>query len=143
NSFLQDVRDDPNKIPPGLVPGLLAPDRARRDEYSGQWNASLQHALTDSLALQVSYVGNRALKLYQGALLNPIDPKTGQRPHADIGPAWLQQNSGRSWHHGLQVSVRKRLSHGFTFDTYYTYSKTMQYGGADSNFQKDGLTQDF
>ena len=28
-------------------------------------------------------------------------------------------------------------------DAYYTYSKTMQYGAADSNFQKDGLTQDF
>jgi hypothetical protein len=41
------------------------------------------------------------------------------------------------------VSVRKRLSAGFTFDSYYTYSKTMQYGAADSNFQKDSLTQDF
>ena len=143
NSFLQDVRDDPNKIPPGLVPGLLAPDRNHRDEYSGQWNASLQHALTNTLALQFTYVGNRALKLYQGALLNPINPRTGVRPHADIGPAWLQESAARSWHHGLQVSVRKRLSQGLTFDAYYTWSHTMQYGAADSNFQKDSLTQDF
>jgi hypothetical protein len=143
NSFVQDVRDDPSKLPSGLVPGLLAPDRNRRDEYSGQWNLSLQHALTKNLALQASYVGNRALKLYQGALLNPINPVTGIRPHADIGPAWLQQNSGRSWYHALQVSARQRMTKGLTLDAYYTYSKTMQYGAADSNFQKDGLTQDF
>jgi outer membrane receptor protein involved in Fe transport len=143
NSFLQDVRDDPSKLPSGLVPGLLAPDRNRRDEYSGQWNISLQHALTNTLAVQAAYVGNRALKLYQGALLNPIDGKSGIRPHADIGPAWLQENAGRSWHHGLQVSVRQRMTKGLTLDAYYTFSKTMQYGAADSNFQKDGLTQDF
>jgi hypothetical protein len=142
-SYVQDVRDDPNKLPAGLVPGLLAPDRNRRDEYSGQWNLSLQHALTEKLAVQAAYVGNRANKLYQGALLNPIDGKTGIRPHADIGPAFLQENAGRSWYHGLQVSVRQRMTRGLTLDAYYTYSKTMQYGAADSNFQKDSLTQDF
>jgi hypothetical protein len=143
NSFLDDVRNDPSKVPPGLVPGLLAPDRNRRDEYSGQWNASLQHSFTNTVALQVSYVGNRALKLYQGALLNPIDPPTGVRPHADIGPAWLQESAGRSWHHGMQVSLKKRLSAGFMLDAFYTWSHTMQYGAADSNFQKDSFTQDF
>ena len=131
NSFLQDVRDDPNKLPAGLVPGLLAPDRNRRDEYSGQWNISIQQALTKTLAFQAAYVGNRALKLYQGALLNPIDGKTGIRPHAEIGPAWLQENAGRSWHHGLQVSVRQRMTQGLTLDAYYTYSKTMDYAKDD------------
>ncbi|MCL4851597.1 MAG: hypothetical protein KJZ78_09470, partial [Bryobacteraceae bacterium] len=95
------------------------------------------------LALQVSYVGNRALNLFAGRLMNPIDPETQTRPHAEIGPVWYLENAGRLWHHGLQVAVNKRLSRGLGFDAFYTWSKTMQYYNADGTQYLDTNTQDF
>lgn len=143
DSFLEAVRKDPSKVPPGLAPGMLAPDINRRDEYSAQWNFSLQHALSDTLAVQAAYVGNRALKLYTSRLLNPINPATGTRPRPEIGPAWFQNNAGRLWYHSMQLSVNKRLSRGLTFDAYYTWARAMQFHGADAVFTRDGQTQDF
>ena len=37
-------------------------------------------------------------------------------------------SGGNSWYEGLQVSVRKRYSHGFVFTLAYTYSKTLMEG---------------
>jgi hypothetical protein len=143
DSFLEAVRNDPSQVPEGLTPGLLAPDRNRADEYSGQWNASLQHVLTDTLAVQVAYVGNRALKLYTSRLINPIDPNTGQRVSGqDIGPINYQTNGARSWYHALQLTANQKLSSGLTFDMYYTWSRAMAVGGSDGVFTADRLTQD-
>ncbi|MFN0171377.1 MAG: TonB-dependent receptor domain-containing protein [Bryobacteraceae bacterium] len=142
DSFLEEVRKDPSRAPRGLTPGYLAADPGRRDEYSGQWNLSIQQAVTKTFAVQATYVGNRALKMYTSRLINPIDPRTGVRPRADIGPAWYQENGGRLWSHGLQLSANKRMSRGLTFDAFYTWSKTMQYHNADAAFTRDGGTQD-
>ncbi|HEY7095773.1 MAG TPA: TonB-dependent receptor [Terriglobales bacterium] len=142
-SFVQQVIADPSKIPAGLAFGYNVPDHDRRDEYSTLWNLSIQHALTQSLVIQASYVGNRGLKLFAGRLVNPLDPNTQTRPHADIGPVWLLENAGRSWNHALEVSVNKRLSKRLTFDAFYTWSKTMQYYNADGTGYLDNITQDF
>lgn len=40
----------------------------------------------------------------------------------DSLPAWF--NLGRSNYHGMQVTLRKRVTHGLTFDVNYTWSKS-------------------
>lgn len=142
-SFVKDAIADPSKVPAGLATGYNLPDPERRDEYSMQWNLSIQHALTENLAVQASYVGNRTLNLFAGRLTNPIDPVTRTRPHAEIGPVWLLESAGRLWNHGLQVSVNKRLSRGLSFDGFYTWSKALQFYNADGTGYLDTNTQDF
>src|SRR5581483_5156044 len=140
---LEEVRTDPSKAPPGLAAGFLAPDRHHPDEYSEQYNISVQHAFTDTFAVQAAYVGNRALHMLAYRMPNPIDPVTGTRPHAEIGPIWFAENAGRLWYNGLQISANKRLSHGVSFAAYYSWAKAMQYYNADGASSRDTNTQDF
>ena len=143
-SFIQAVRQDPSLVPNGLQPGLLAPDPAHRDEYALQGNYSIQQQVSSTMAVQASYVLNRAAKLYSSRLINPINPATGRRDVGqDIGAAWLQDFGANMTYHALQLSANKRLSKGLNFDFYYTLSKGMQYNNADNSFVRDSITQDF
>lgn len=142
-TFLDQVRNDPSTAPQGLAGGIQAPDPNHHDEYSEQWNASLERQLTASMMVKGSYVGNRVLHLYSSALENPIDPSSGTRPYANIGPVWLATYGARLWNNELQLTFRKTTSHGLAFDVFYTYGKSMEYDSGDQNFSKDTTTQDF
>jgi hypothetical protein len=48
------------------------------------------------------------------------------------------ESEGDSWYHGLEVSLTKRLSHGFEFLASYTFSKTLDTDGADINSTSTG-----
>ena len=85
----------PASFPAAWFPACWLPIAIARDEYSGQWNLSLQHALTNSLSLQAAYGEPRAQAL-SGRLAEPDRSCDGIRPHADIGPAGLPQNSGEA-----------------------------------------------
>lgn len=106
------------------MPGLLAPDRARRDESALQGNYSIQQQVGSTLAVQASYVLNRAAKLHSSRLINPINPATGRR---DIGAVWLPKFAANMTYLAMQMAVNKRLSKGLNFDMFYTLSKGMQY----------------
>jgi hypothetical protein len=70
-----------------------------------------------------------------------VDPVIPNSPN--VGPAVLLTDDGRTWYHGLQVAVNQRFSHGYSFDAYFTYSKTMVYDNADGTNEVDNTTQDF
>ena len=142
NEYLEAVREDPSKAPPGLAAGRTVPNPERKDEHLEAWNLSLQHAFTSSFALQATYVGNRALNLSTNQNFNLIDPVTRRRPRPELGPIWYIENAGSSWYHALQISANHRLRNGYSFDAYYTWSKTMQYHGATAPFSGDYFSQD-
>jgi hypothetical protein len=49
------------------------------------------------------------------------------RPYPQFGDITRNAMSeGKSWYNGLQVIVQKRMSHGLTFTSSYTYSRTME-----------------
>ena len=53
------------------------------------------------------------------------DRTTGDRPYPnDLQSSWLN-NSDFSYYHALEISLRKRFSHGVTFDFHYTWGKAM------------------
>lgn len=141
-NFLQAVRSNPSLAPP-VAGGIQAPDPNHHDEYSEQYNATVEHQFTPSLMASVSYVGNRTLHEYSSVLENPVNPATGMMPYANVGPIWLATYSGRLWFNGLELSLRKVTSHGLSFDAFYTYSKSMNYDSADTNESKDESTQNF
>lgn len=133
---------NPTALPPGISVSRTIENPNDRDEYAGQWNLSLQYAVTSSLAIQGSYVGNRGLKLTMDRTLNLTDPKTGRPPDPAIGLIGVVENAGRSFYNALQLSANQRLSHGVTVNAYYTYSNNMVYGGPDTNNVSNQVIQD-
>jgi hypothetical protein len=140
NSFLEQVRKDSCSAPQGLAGGRSVADPGGKDEHVEMWNVSVQRQITQTFAVQVSYVGNRALNLYTTHPFNFVDPVTGKRPRPDIGPITYREDAATSWYHSLQISVNKRLSKNFSFDAYYTWDKAMAYHGAET--QGDNWFQD-
>jgi hypothetical protein len=136
------VADDPSLLPPGFNLARSIADYDRADEYSIQWNASLQYALTPTTAVQASYVGSRALKLYSTRPVNVFDPATGQRPRPEFGEITFRENAGRSRYDALQLSLNQRLWKGLSFDAYYTYGRSWGYYGPDATLTTDGTVQD-
>jgi hypothetical protein len=103
------------------------------------WNFGVQHAITNSLTLDVSYVGNHAQHLTDWIDINqplPGSSNKGQeqtrRPYSLNGQyPWFGQMGllggygATSNYNGLQVVARERVSHGLTFIASYTYSHSL------------------
>src|SRR6185369_16505071 len=79
-SFVLQVVQNPSLLPSNFVLSREIADFNREDEYAGQWNLSVQSALTPTLVAQAAYVGSRGLHLYTSQTFNQIDPVTGKRP---------------------------------------------------------------
>jgi hypothetical protein len=106
-------------------PNLLNP-------YITNWNLGVTHAFTNNLSLEVGYVGNHGARLTGFRDLNSVNPATGVRPYATQFP-YLQfinqfSNDARSNYHALQATLTKRVSHGLSFTSGYTYGH-----GLDNN----------
>jgi hypothetical protein len=56
-------------------------------------------------------------------------PIVGETPSALVA----QQNIGWSWYHSMQVTLRKQVSHGLTFQIAYTFSKALSNTTVDNN----------
>jgi hypothetical protein len=140
-NFTQAVIQSPANIPAGLNLGFNLPSRNRKDERAYLWNFSLQHELMKDFSIQASYVGNRDIHQFSTSVLNLPNAQGISTPN--VGPATLLTNDGRTWYHALQLAANKRFSHGFSFDAYYTKSKTMQYDNADGTNEVDNTTQNF
>src|SRR5262249_35035785 len=54
-----------------------------------------------------------------------ISAATLLQPFPEFSSITMQLNQGRTWYDALQVEFEKRLSHGLTFQTSYTFSKTI------------------
>jgi outer membrane receptor protein involved in Fe transport len=140
-SFVTSVADDPALLPAGFNLSRSIADYDRADEYSIQWNASTQYALTSRTSVQASYVANRGLKLYSTRPINLIDPATGQRPNPRFGEITYRENAGRSRYDALQLSLNQRPWHGLTIDAYYTYGRSIGYYGPDGTLTTDASVQ--
>jgi len=139
-NFTQAVIQNAANIPPGLELGFNLPTRHRPDERTYAWNFTIQHAFSNDFSVQAQYVGNRDLHQFSTTVLNlPVNGVSTP----NIGPATLLTDDGRTWYHGLQLAANKRFNHGFSFDAYFTYSKTMVYDNADGTNEVDNTTQDY
>jgi hypothetical protein len=131
-SFVPNVKQNPNLLPDNLILSRSILDYNARDEYAMQWNLSIQSAITSEQAVQISYVGNRALKVSGLLPVNLVNPAIGRRPDPSIGDIFIRENAGRFSYHALQLSANRRMAKGLTFDAYYTFAKTLSYYGGDT-----------
>ncbi|HKD06781.1 MAG TPA: carboxypeptidase-like regulatory domain-containing protein [Bryobacteraceae bacterium] len=103
-----------------------------QQQYTQQWNLSLQRQLASRVALTVAYVGSGTVHLQQGIRRNDPPPGPGaiqaRRPFPQWGPIGLQEWGGKGNYNGLQTEIEFREWHGLTLMGSYVYAKCMDNG---------------
>ncbi len=122
---------------------LRVPDPFGRDTYYHNWFAGIQIQLGADLAVEANYVGNVGRNLGHITNYNTVegDLLDGKldRLNSTFGGINFRSMSGRSRYNGMQLSLSKRLSHGFTGQIWYTYGRAYDEG---SDVQIGGTTMD-
>jgi hypothetical protein len=114
-------------IEPFITPqfALYSPkaiDRHRKDLYYENWDFLVQQELPGSFALKAGYVGGAGHHLFTRYQVNLINPATGKRPLAQFSQFGLKSNDGNNTINSLQVSLERRFTHGFLWQTQYMWS---------------------
>jgi outer membrane receptor protein involved in Fe transport len=109
-------------------------NRNNKTSYTQQWNLHVQRRLTDDLIAEVGYVGNKGTHLTMftngnTALPGPGDPNP-RRPWPVLGATSVMDNVATSNYSGLQAKLEKRFARGLTYRVNYSFSKTIDVGGA-------------
>lgn len=99
------------------------------NEKSQQWNASIGRQVL-GMAVDIGYVGTRALNIPYSEDLNLLRPSTqpfsaARRPYPRFNSATLVQTGGSSTYHGLLIQADRRMSRGLWFNVNYTLSKAL------------------
>jgi hypothetical protein len=129
---------------------ILSVDPNLRTPYVTAWNLGIQRALTNSLGLDVSYVGNHGSKMTSMVDINPAALGSGwsagsaavntaaenaSRPYFSKFPylSNINQITGadRSNYNALQATLTERPAHGLNFTLGYTYSHSLDMLGRD------------
>src|SRR5712692_5621191 len=129
---------------------ILAVDQNLRTPYVTSWNIGIQHALTHSLGLDVSYVGNHGSRMtsmidineaalgsgWSGNLTSPdTTAENKNRPYYSKFPYLSNinqiENVDRSNYNALQATLTERPARGLNFTVGYTYSHALDMLGRD------------
>jgi hypothetical protein len=110
-----------------------------------QWNVSYERQVWSNWLLQVTYLGNQTRHLWNSYELNPGVFIPGQSTTANVdarrvlnllnpsqgryyGSVAVTDDNGSGHYNGLLLGVQKRLSHGWSANTNFTYSKCLNNG---------------
>ena len=108
---------------------LAVIDHNFRTPYVTNWTLGVQHALTNDLSVDVSYVGSHGTRLNGIRDINQPDPATGIAPLATqfpyLGSILVLSNLYKSNYNGLQATLQQRTAHGLSFLASYTYSHSL------------------
>ena len=99
------------------------------NERTHQWNASVGRQIF-GIALDVGYVGTRALNVPYTEDLNLLRPSTlpfsaARRPYPRFNSTNYVQTGGSSTYHGLLVQADRRMAGGLWFNINYTLAKAI------------------
>ena len=113
------------------------------------WHSGIQYELTKDYVLDVSYQGSGGVGLIENWQTNtfPIDFGAGNpafqaqvfaapqnyRPYTHMGDVLMRSNFGHSTFHSGTVKLEKRFSKGFFFNTFYTFSKSINSQDTDNS----------
>ena len=139
-------------------------DQNYRDAYVQQWNLTIQHKFPGDIIWDVGYVGSKGTHLSIAfdsdafafnrpiQLVDPRNPAYDDIDSRRPDPAFPRQvegtkSIGNSIYHSLQTRLEKRMSHGLTFLTSYTWSKVISgphdQGSLVGNGNYIGIPQDY
>ncbi|MBZ5527285.1 MAG: TonB-dependent receptor [Acidobacteriia bacterium] len=140
-------QDQATAIYPAAVTGLIpscgdgganpdpcdtfAMDRNFKTPYVENWMMGVQHSFSSKLSLDLSYVGNHAVKLTGIRDINQSPVGGGPLPYAAqypyLGYINYLSNLYGSTYHGLQSTLTARNYRGLDFVVGYTYSHGTDY----------------
>jgi TonB-dependent receptor-like protein len=98
--------------------------------YSLQWTLSVQRELTNTMAFETAFVGNRGVKLNMVRDENLVDRQTGLRNPA-FGTFRYYDTSESSHYSAWQTSLRKRFSQDLSFNVHYTWARSISFQDGD------------
>ncbi len=120
-------------------------DPSRKLPYVMNWNFGIQYNFAVSYLVELTYTGSRGVNNFESRNINlhPFDwawnlrqtdpagfsrvegnPQI-YRPFPNFGTINFLTNGANSIYHAGTIKVDKRFSRGFSFLTYYTYSKVL------------------
>ena len=152
--FVNRVGLNVSQLPPGSVINFqrnyVVPDAFRQgpvlrhldyrlqQPHLMQYNLSVQRQLPGSMAMTLAYSGSRGINLMQIKEGNPWIPRLdangnrfwpvtaqARRLNTNFNTSDLRTAGGNSWYNAFQWKLEKRLSRGISFQSSYTFSKTM------------------
>ena len=124
---------------------ILGMSRNLRTPYVAHWNLGIQHAFTNNLSVEATYVGNHGSDLVgirdinQNVPANDVlgDEQSGRPFNGQfqyLSFIYQMENIYRSNYNGLQTTLTARNYHGFTAVIGYTYSHSLDDVGANWDF---------
>lgn len=96
-----------------------------------QWNISVQRQLSNSMAFTAAYVGSSTMRIRSSYNINAPgigDPDTerARRPYFERLNGITYDNPwAHSNYNGMELTLTKRMSDGFSFTSAYTWSRAM------------------
>ena len=121
---------------PGSV-SISTFDKHFRPSDTQIWDLNIQHSITNSVILQIGYVGTKGTHLSGMFDINPALPNASESPDTTTRPYYTQfpsfgvidemrSNLG-SIYHSLQTRLRVQSWHGLTSQLNYTWSHALDY----------------
>jgi hypothetical protein len=129
------------KFGPQGLRGSLMESNPKRN-YVQQWNLNVQRQITPSLTDTIGYVGSHGVHMIicgdDGDMVIPTLTSPGWlwpynpilRINPNFGAIRFMTFGTDSSYEALQISVQKRMSHGFQLGASYTYSKALDSSSA-------------
>lgn len=139
----------------GLAPATLTPfttqnnyyDPHRKNPRSYQYNFGIQQQLSSNTTMTLNYVGSATKRLDIGGYYNtaltpgPGDPQS-RSLYPSISPTPYDRSVGSSSYNGLEASLNRRFTNGWSYSVAYTWSKTMNVGTDGFFGAEGGVPQD-
>jgi hypothetical protein len=139
---LASAVSDMLRIGPALLSPVLNPNVfpaifpfAPNTPYEVKANFTVERQLPGSVSVSIGYLGDRGIHLFRESDSNDIPAiVVDGRPFVVAGTPRLNPNSGvgqlwssdaQSFYNALQFEVKKRFTHGFQFQSSYTWSKNI------------------
>jgi hypothetical protein len=120
------------------------------------WNLNLQRELGFDTLLTVGYAASRGNHLLRNADVNIPEPERLEdgtlfwpvdsgRPNSNFSTIEQKTSGGDSWYHALILEVRKRFGRGVSFQSSYTFSRSIDNTQASTFFSdaRNGTTSAF
>ena len=120
-----------------------------RTSYLQHWSYVIERKLSASTTASISYVGSKGTALVRSRDINQARPAAGdvpsRRPNPVYAGIFFIETAGNSNYNSLQMNFDKRMGHGLSMLSAYTWSKSIDDTsaflgtGADKNFPQDSL----
>ncbi len=144
----------PTKPLTDFRPGDAASGRLIDPDYvspmAQQWNIGMSHEFLKDFVLEADYTHilniHESRRIRLNYKVNGVRRLNAAFTAAGITPStwsdWIEESSvNRSRYDGLNIGVRKRLSHRFTFQTSYVLSKSQGYAARSGEFGATALDE--